>query len=114
MGRCHPKKKGRKGSHNLAINRGVLLLILVSQIPKKSKRNIFKHVVILNEKLAPQYGYYGFVLLRDISQDYVFRAWVRENLFLKVVVIIFHIVNIFSWLSCDNGSGFSPDLKFFT
>ena len=32
------KKKGRKGSHNLAINRGVLLLIFVSQIPKEESK----------------------------------------------------------------------------
>jgi len=48
---------------------------------KLRERNVLKHVVILKEKLAPQYGYYGFVLLRDISQDYVFGAWVRENYF---------------------------------
>ena len=48
---------------------------------KLRKRNILKHVVILKEHLAPQYGYYGFTLLRDISHDYVFGAWVRENYF---------------------------------
>ena len=48
---------------------------------KLRERNILKHVVILKEHLAPQYGYYEFTLLRDISQDYVFGAWVRENYF---------------------------------
>ncbi|ESR44709.1 hypothetical protein CICLE_v10003069mg [Citrus x clementina] len=45
------------------------------------ERNILKHVVILKEHLAPQYGYYGFALLRNISRNYVFGAWVRENYF---------------------------------
>ncbi|ESR59219.1 hypothetical protein CICLE_v10017368mg [Citrus x clementina] len=44
-------------------------------------KNILKHVVILKEHLAPQYGYYGFALLRGISQDYVFETWVREIYF---------------------------------
>ena len=48
---------------------------------KLRERNILKHVVILKEHLTPQYGYYGFTSLRDISQDYVFEAWVRENYF---------------------------------
>jgi len=51
------------------------------QFRELRERNVLKHVVILKEKLAPQYGYYGFALLRDISQDYVFGAWVRENYF---------------------------------
>ena len=62
---------------------------------KLRERNDLKHVVILKETLPPQYGYYGFALLRDISRDYVFGDWVRENLFMKLVAIIFHIVNIF-------------------
>ena len=81
------KKAGRKGSHNLAINRGVLLLIFVFQIPEKQSKfwwelrdkNILKHVVKLREHLAPQYGYYGFALLRNIYRNYVFGVLVREN-----------------------------------
>ena len=38
------------------------------------ERNVLKHVVILKEHLAPQYRYYEFALLSDISQDYIFGA----------------------------------------
>ena len=34
---------------------------------KLRERNVLKHVVILYEYLTPQYGYYGFALLKDIS-----------------------------------------------
>ena len=53
------KKKGRKGSHNLAINRGVLLLIVCIPNPKDGiqvlvrnwERNVLRHIVILKEHL---------------------------------------------------------------
>ena len=57
------------------------MLAMERSNPNWEERNILKHVVILVEYLAPQYGYYGFALLRSISQDYVFGTWVRENYF---------------------------------
>ena len=71
------------------------MLAMEKNNPNWEERIVLKHVVILKEHLASQYGYYGFALLRDISKNFVFGDWVRENLFLKVVVIIFHIMTIF-------------------
>ena len=57
------------------------MLVMERSNPNWEERNVLKHVVILKEHLTPQYGYYGFALLRGISQDYVFETWVREIYF---------------------------------
>ena len=48
------------------------MLAMEKNNPNWEKRNVLKHVVILKEHLASQYGYYGFALLKNIYRDYVF------------------------------------------
>ena len=65
----------------IAQENGHEMLAMERSHPNWDERNILKYVDVLKEYLAPQNGYYGFVLLRDISRDYVFGAWVREIYF---------------------------------
>ena len=68
-------------SFGIAPENGHEMLAMERSNLNLEKRNVHKHVVILKEHLIPQYGHYGFALLRYISRDHVFGVWVRENYF---------------------------------